>query len=153
MTISHFIPSLDALAPQLPATAQNPVVRINVELADGSQVALEDLGRSLFDALLTGLREGKTAHLELDEALVSPERAAELLGVSRPTIYAWQDRGRLGRHAQGSRRMVPLADIRHQLESPARAAAFSTAAAADDSPLSPDEIAVLVEARTTALPE
>jgi excisionase family DNA binding protein len=73
--------------------------------------------------VLSALGDGKVVHVDIEEPLVSPERAAEMLGVSRPTIYAWQDRGRLERVDQGNRRMVPAVDIeRYKLEQQERAA-------------------------------
>ena len=58
-----------------------------------------------------GLSESKVAHLEMDEATVSAIRTADLLAVTRPTIYTWQVRGRNGRVEIGSKRMVPPADV------------------------------------------
>ncbi|HUW77980.1 MAG TPA: helix-turn-helix domain-containing protein [Candidatus Nanopelagicaceae bacterium] len=43
--------------------------------------------------------------------LVTPEDAAEILQVTRPTIYKWQDLGILGISPQGTKRMVPASDI------------------------------------------
>ena len=50
------------------------------------------------------------------EDLVSPEKAAQILQVSRPTIYNWQESGVLGTKPNGNRRMVPMADIERLLE-------------------------------------
>jgi len=47
---------------------------------------------------------------------VTPERAGEILGVSRQTIYTWQDEGRLSKIMQGSKRMAPLAEVLEEKE-------------------------------------
>ena len=63
----------------------------------------------------------------MDEETISAERAAELLGVTRPTIYTWQDRSRIGRVDVGAKRMVPLADVEKLKNSDVRRATFAAA--------------------------
>lgn len=112
------------------------IARADVELADGTRLALGEQVLRLLESLSDGVAAEKVAHLEFDEEFVAPERAAELLHVSRPTVYAWQDRGRLGKVERGSKRMVPLEDVRRLQQSPVRAAVLATAATFD--PKGPD---------------
>ena len=143
MTTPYYLESLDAFAPNLTAAPGRRVKAASVELEDGSHFDLGEEGTDMLTYLLSGLGAGLVAHIELDEELVTPDRAAELLGVSRPTIYTWQDTRRIGRVSQGSRRMVPLSEVRRLLESPVRAAAFAAAHEGDDSPLTAEEVSVL----------
>ena len=103
------------------------IKRVEVVLDGDERVELTYIAVQLLEGLREGLAKDKVAHLEMDESLVPPERAAELLGVSRPTIYAWQNRGRIGQVDIGGKRMVPLADVEaikssvmHQLTAAAR---------------------------------
>lgn len=56
--------------------------------------------------------------------LISPETAAQLLGVSVPTVHSWQDRGLLAHVDQANGRMVPTADIDRYLAERAERAAW-----------------------------
>lgn len=98
---------------------------LSLEFVDeaGSRLALSPRFASFVVELLAALDQGKVVHVDIDEPLVSAERAAELIGVTRPTIYAWQDRNLIARVDQGSRRMVPVSDIeRFQRDQQERAA-------------------------------
>lgn len=87
------------------------VVSGRLLLDDGSEVEAGSVLIEFMNALLAdGLRD-RRARLEIVADLVTAEAAARLLGVSRPTVYAWQDSGTLGQIMQGNRRMVPLEDI------------------------------------------
>ena len=80
----------------------------------------------------------------MDEETISAERAAELLGVTRPTIYTWQDRSRIGRVNVGAKRMVPLADVEKLTNSEVRRDTFAAARSQKlhepEKPLTKDEM-------------
>ncbi len=80
-------------------------------LSDGRIVEIGERMVELIELVRRSVADDLIAHVEVDEEFVSPGRAAELLGVSRPTVYAWQDRGLLGRADRSNRRSVPLADV------------------------------------------
>ena len=101
--------------------------RVEVVLDGGERVALHYVAVEMMERLREGLAESKVAHLEMDEEMISAERAAELMGVTRPTIYTWQDRGRIGRTDVGAKRMVPLADVEKLKNSEVRQATFAAA--------------------------
>lgn len=101
--------------------------RVEVVLDGGERVELHYVAVEMMERLREGLAESKVAHLEMDEETISAERAAELMGVARPTIYTWQDRGRIGRVDVGAKRMVPLADVEKLKNSEVRQATFAAA--------------------------
>jgi len=127
MTVQYIRSEAEVFPEAASARMAKRIQRVEVVLADGERVELGGVAVDLMERLRAGLSESMVAHLELDAEVVSPDRAAELLGVSRPTIYAWQNRGRLGQIDMGGKRMVPLADVEaikssimHQLTDAAR---------------------------------
>lgn len=82
-----------------------------LRFADGSTAEVGADLIELLEMLLGAGLDGYRARVEVTPELVTPDEAAELLGVSRPTVYAWQDSGVLGNLARGNRRMVPIVDI------------------------------------------
>jgi excisionase family DNA binding protein len=143
---TQFIRSESALFPP-PARARGgqPITRVEVVLGSGERATLTPLAVRLLEELRDGLASDKVAHVELDEELVSAERAAELLGVSRPTIYTWQDRGRLGRADIGAKRKVPLKDVERLRNSRIRNLVLGDIADEPDAPLTAEEAADLRE--------
>lgn len=142
---SSFLTSTDEII----RAAERPRGGFVVELVDASGVRHTTSPRfvQVVEDLFAALDAGKVVHFDVEEALVSAERAAEMLGVSRPTVYAWQDRGRLARVDQANRRMVPTTDIerylREQQERQAWRASVMEAA-------EPDEQTVAAAQRTFA---
>lgn len=105
------------------ATSLLPDLRPSEELAEvtlvttqGRLIELRQADLALLNSALHGEVEVLAPESDLDiaERWLTPEDAAEALGVTRQTIYSWQKSGRLGRrHREGSRvRFVPLTDVR-----------------------------------------
>lgn len=119
------------------------VVDVEFVLADGSHVRATPALMALLEPLLAGLA-GRRARVEVAPALLTAKQAAEMLGVSRPTVYTMQDNGVLSTHPVGNRRMVPLDDVTAVLAArAARARADQLAEAAAHSteePLGADEL-------------
>lgn len=87
------------------------VVGGTVEFADGRTfVADADLVDVLNLLLGSGLAS-RRAHVVVDTEWVSPEVAASILGVSRPTVYKWLDAGVLDSIYVGTHRRVPREDV------------------------------------------
>jgi len=93
---------------QIARTAQTNKV-ISLEFEDGTVYKVED---DLAAVVAFVISTQSRVRIQAVDELVSPESAAELLQVSRQTIYKWQDLGVLGTEHQGTRRMVPIGDIR-----------------------------------------
>lgn len=87
--------------------AQRSVREVYVVLADGTRVAVAEHGRDLVEFMLRSLYEGRVVHVDAEDELLSPGRAAELLEVTRPTVYRWQDAGLLPVVMKGRVRAVP----------------------------------------------
>ncbi|MCL2090956.1 MAG: helix-turn-helix domain-containing protein [Micrococcales bacterium] len=87
------------------------VARTVVTLEDGTELEAGDGLLAMINALVVEDLAGRRARVEIVPELLTPEEAAQLLGVSRPTVYAWQDSGALDRVDQGNRRMVRLSEV------------------------------------------
>ena len=127
MTVQFIRSEADVFPAEASWRTAKRIRRVEVVLDDGERVELNYIAVNLMERLREGLAESKVAHLEMDEETVSAERAAELLGVTRPTIYTWQDRSRIGRVDVGAKRMVPLADVEKLKNSDVRRATFAAA--------------------------
>jgi excisionase family DNA binding protein len=101
--------------------------------ADGEKVIAE-MPASLLRAmqsLLTALAEAGVAFVFKPEDEVSPERAAELLGVSRPIVYQRMDSGKLPFRQVGAHRRIRAADVAELKQFEERRRSFAAALAAD----------------------
>lgn len=96
-----------------------PVEVINRAIKSGSlefeSGEVYEIGADLKDLLVFILSAQSRLLIQTLDDLVSPEKAAQILQVSRPTIYNWQESGVLGTQPQGNRRMVPMVDIERLL--------------------------------------
>jgi excisionase family DNA binding protein len=101
--------------------------------ADGERVMTE-MPASLLRAmqsLLTAVAEAGVAFVFKPEDEVSPERAAELLGVSRPIVYQRMDTGKLPFRQVGTHRRIRAADVAELKQFEDRRRSFAAALAAD----------------------
>jgi len=112
MTVSAWATSSSQLVRGRPASDPLPRVASGQLLfEDGSTAEVGDDLIELLRVLLGSGLAGRRARVEVAPELVTPDEAAELLEVSRPTVYTWQKSGVLGLVQRGNRRMVPMADI------------------------------------------
>ncbi len=101
--------------------------------ADGEKVMTE-MPASLLRAmqsLLAAMAEAGTAFVFKPDDEVSPERAAELLGVSRPIVYQRMDTGKLPFRQVGTHRRIRAADVAELKQSEDRRRSFAAALSAD----------------------
>jgi excisionase family DNA binding protein len=142
--VSQVSPDWDDRQPVLPEEGAH------LQTSDGRSLRLSPDVVRLLNVSLSAIREGLVPHLELDEECVSAERAAELLGVSRPTIYAWQDREILSRVTRGNRRLVPLESVTAYLAAAKEREQFAAAVAATPDTL--DGVTVSEDTRRKFVP-
>lgn len=78
---------------------------------EGEQV---ELPRPIYDALLLvaeSLAEGRGVTVAPESKLLTTQQAADLLGVSRPTVVRLTDTGALASERHGNRRRIRLGDL------------------------------------------
>ncbi|GAA4758577.1 hypothetical protein GCM10023328_47690 [Modestobacter marinus] len=106
-----------------------------VSLTVGTERAdLNDRGRSIVAALFdaepdTLARVEDLLNRRKPVEMVSPEEAAVILGVSRPTVVRWASAGELTDHPVGSHHRYPRAEVERLREARAAAAAANREAA------------------------
>lgn len=94
---------LDMVADRDPGT-------IVLELEDGERLQLtQGLARFIFQTL-QGLTRGPMSITTLPDSLTS-STAAELLGISRPTLMKWVDEGRITTTKVGTHHRFNVADV------------------------------------------
>lgn len=86
---------------------------VELQLRDkrGNVIALPGTTVDLIRQALELARDGKSFLLVADDAEVSPEKAADLLCISRPTLLKKLDQGLLPFHYVGTHRRIALADV------------------------------------------
>lgn len=101
--------------------------------ADGERVMIEmpvSVLRAM-QSLLAAVAEAGAAFVFKPEDEVSPETAAELLGISRPIVYQRMDAGRLPFRQAGPDRWIRAADVAALAQSEERRRNFAAALSAD----------------------
>lgn len=86
---------------------------VELQLRDkrGNVIALPGSTIDLIRQALELARDGKGFLLVADDTEVSPEKAADLLRISRPTLLKKLDQGLLPFHYVGTHRRIALADV------------------------------------------
>jgi excisionase family DNA binding protein len=102
-------------------------------LANGEQV-LAEMPASLLAAMknvFVALAENGETLVIKSDAEVSPEKAAEILGISRPLVYQRMDSGRLPFRQVGTHRRVRAADVAALRQFEDQRRSFAAALSAD----------------------
>ena len=102
-------------------------------LANGEQMQVE-MPASLLAAvknILVALAENSETIVINSIAEISPEKAAEILGISRPLVYQRMDSGRLPFRQVGSHRRVRAADVAALRQFEDQRRSFAAALSAD----------------------
>lgn len=114
---------LRALSQQTRQQIERDIERLSESLAAGRPIKLrlgDDQGTEivlpiatieLIREALTLERDGKGFLLLEEEAEVSPEKAAEMLRISRPTLLKKLDSGEIPFHYVGSHRRIAVANV------------------------------------------
>ena len=103
---SHKFENLEYLAKVLD---NSPSV---VCVVDGEQIEFSARVAQMLALILRATAEGETVTFAVDETLLSPEEAARTLGVSRPTVVRWINKGLLSDRRVGAHHRVPFAEVR-----------------------------------------
>lgn len=110
-----------ALVPHtyLPATSES-LIDLDDALQRDVQFALVGpsgripLPQEVHDVLLqvvSAMRAGKAVHVTPSDQLLTTQQAADMLGVSRPTVIAIIDRGELPHEKVGTHRRIRMSDL------------------------------------------
>jgi excisionase family DNA binding protein len=86
-------------------------VSLRVSDEQGTEIALPVATVELIRRTLELERNGKSFLLLEEEGEVSPEKAAEMLRISRPTLLKKLDSGEIPFHWVGSHRRISVADV------------------------------------------
>jgi len=84
---------------------------VNVIGEKGRRVPLPRVVVGLLDEILKNMQAGKAVSIVPEHQQLTTQRAANLLGVSRPFIVRLLDEGKLPHHLVGSHRRVYLKDL------------------------------------------
>ena len=90
---------------------QGKPVKLAMSGKQARAIALPMATVEVLQQALTLEQEGKRFMLVAEDAEVSPERAAELLHISRPTLLKKLEGGELPFHYAGTHRRITLADL------------------------------------------
>ena len=86
-------------------------IKLSFSGAAIAEAALPAATVEVLQQALTLERQGKRFILVTEDEVVSPERAAELLHISRPTLLKQLDGGELPFHYVGTHRRITMADL------------------------------------------
>ena len=119
---------------------------------EGERVELTEQLHALLKQVVHGLSGGQSISILTRDQEISTQQAAQILGLSRPTVLRLIDTGELPAHVPGAvRRKLHLADVlayREELHAQRNRFITESSAAYDDA--EPDELAdLLAKARTT----
>lgn len=114
---------LGVLSQQTRQQIEQDIIRLSESLTAGlparlrlgneQEIALPVATVELIRQALTLERDGKGFLLLEEDAEVSPEKAAEMLRISRPTLLKKLDGGEIPFHYVGSHRRIAIADLMH----------------------------------------
>ncbi|HEY3281644.1 MAG TPA: helix-turn-helix domain-containing protein [Armatimonadota bacterium] len=78
----------------------------------GAGVPLPPLLEGLLAYVVESMRQGHALVLSPEEAAATPQRAAQMLGMSRPYLVKLLDQGKIPYHRVGTHRRILLRDLR-----------------------------------------
>lgn len=78
---------------------------------DGSRIDLPDAVFEVLVQVVDSMNAGKAVHVTPVDQLLTTQQAADLLGVTRPTVIAILERGELAYERAGSHRRIRMDDL------------------------------------------
>ncbi len=140
----------------LPGDAPTAPAEISAALAAGRPVQLTGAVAAVVQQMVTALAGGQAVVVAVPDASLDTQEAADILGVSRPTLVTLLDHGVIPSERPGGHRRVRLADVlayrarqRHRSQALAEIIDESQAAGLYDVPAS-DYLDALREVRRTS---
>lgn len=115
--------------------AAGKAVSLKLSDEEESEIALSATTAEIIRDALTLERDGKSFLLLEEEDEISPEKAAEMLRISRPTLLKKLDNGEIPFHYVGAHRRIAISDLlayRRQQKERAQAALKQMRDEADD---------------------
>lgn len=97
---------------ELKSHSGTSVTSVFLSFSNGTQIPVSDRGRELIVFILEALDSGLEVVVEAEDELLTPQAAAKMLGVTRQSVYRWQDDALLPIVMRGRSRSVPLAAVR-----------------------------------------
>ncbi|MCX6593233.1 MAG: excisionase family DNA-binding protein [Acidobacteria bacterium] len=79
--------------------------------AKGTRIALPAAIRAVLKSAVKGLEAGRSVNVITDDETITTQRAADILGVSRPHLVKLLEAGELLFHKTGSHRRIYLRDL------------------------------------------
>ena len=80
-------------------------------MADGTRLALPDEVATVLRDVVAAMAQGQAVTVAPKDTLLTTQQAADLLGISRPTLVKLLDQGTLAYTQPGRHRRVRLADV------------------------------------------
>jgi excisionase family DNA binding protein len=77
----------------------------------GTRIALPAAIRAVLKSAVKGLEAGRSVNVITDDEAITTQRAADILGVSRPHLVKLLEAGELPFHKTGSHRRIHLRDL------------------------------------------
>lgn len=102
--------TVDEVNAVLAVRATDPITSITVSFANGRSLELNSTSTALVEALLQSVGQGKFSVQTLPR-LVSTTVAADLLGVTRPTLKKWVEAGKISARKVGSHLKLDSGEI------------------------------------------
>jgi len=142
-SVDQFVDSAEGAASQSWADCLTQAA-VEFVLPDGRRVPVSARGSDFVHFVIAELASGHTVRAESTEEMLTPDAAGEALGVTRQTIYRWQDANILPCVLQGKVRAVPAAAVARAAAErdsrKGRADALAASARTADAPVSRQEM-------------
>lgn len=104
-------PVADVTAGDLARVAGAAGDALTLTLSDGTQVAVPDELAAVIHAAAQAMLDGQAVTVERQSTVLTTQQAAELLGISRPTLVRLLENGEIPYQQPGRHRRIALTDL------------------------------------------